>query len=372
MKLKTRRIRRDSARIGPRQEGALRLAARGLGDTEAIARALPVETGLRARLAQRDDLEAARYGMPSSLLELTRRPGVTDILINGRDVWVDRGGGLESIGLDLGDEVACRLLAIRMAAAAGQRLDDASPIVDATINGDLRLHAVLPPLARGGVSVSLRVIRTHAFSLQDLVETGTLRADTAREVHQWVKAGQSILISGATGVGKTTLLATLLGLVPTDQRIVCIEEVSELAADHPHVVRLQARQANVEGEGELGLEDLVRAAVRMRPDRLVLGECRGAEVREVLTALNTGHQGSFATIHANSIEDVPARLLALGMLGGMSESGVGVMAESAFDRVIHMRRSPCGRRYVSELGRLVRGIDGLHGLVDVQFVWNGS
>ena len=363
------RLSRD---VEPEPEGALRLAARGMGDAQAIATASPTQAGLHARLAEKNDLEAARYGMTWPLLELARLPGVTDILINGCDVWVDRGTGLEPVGLELGDDATCRLLAIKMAAAAGQRLDDASPIVDATINGDIRLHAVLPPLAKEGVSVSLRMIRTRAFSLQDLVQAQAFSAATAEQIRGWVVEGCSILISGATGVGKTTLLATLLGLVPRNQRIVCIEEVSELAAEHPHVVRLQARSANIEGEGEMGLEGLVRAAVRMRPDRLVLGECRGAEVREVLTALNTGHQGSFATIHANSIEDVPARLVALGMLGGLSQGSVAVMAQSAFDRVIHMGRSPSGHRYVSEIGRLVRDADGLRGVTDMRFSWDGG
>ncbi len=173
----------------------------------------------------------------------------------------------------------------------------------------------------------------------------------APRLEKEVQSGRSLLISGGTGVGKTTLLAALLGLVPKDQRIVCIEEVSELAVDHPHVVRLQTRQKNVEGKGEIKLEELVRAAVRMRPDRLVLGECRGSEVREVLTAMHTGHRGGGATIHANSIRDVPARLIALGSLGGLDPKTTSLLAQHAFDRLIHVERQG-SHRYVQALGKL--------------------
>lgn len=167
-----------------------------------------------------------------------------------------------------------------------------------------------------------------------------------------------MLVTGATGTGKTTLLAALLSLVPADERIVCIEEAAELQPDHPHVVRLVARRPNVEGAGEIDLAALVRHALRMRPDRVVLGECRGADVREVLTALNTGHDGGCATLHANAVADVPARLEALGALAGMTPRAVAAQAASALDVVVHLRRSR-GRRYVAEVGTVTGGSDGL-------------
>lgn len=343
---------------------ARRLAARGTPAAQAVMQARTSQEGALTRVRDWQHLEASKYGMPPKLLELARQSDVTDILINGSSVWVDRGGGLTPVDLDLGDQEDCKVLAIRMAAAAGQRLDDASPIVDATIRGDIRLHAVLPPLARNGVSISLRTIKTSPFSLEQWVARGAFDERSAKELHELVVGSKSVLISGATGVGKTTLLATLLGLVPRNQRIVCIEEISEITADHPHLVQLQARQANVEGEGEMGLEELVRAAVRMRPDRIVLGECRGPEVREVLTAMNTGHRGSFATIHANSIRDIPARLTALGMLGGMSQESVASLAQHAFDAVIHMRRADDGTRYIAEFGHLTAGNHQLCGVVE--------
>ncbi len=176
----------------------------------------------------------------------------------------------------------------------------------------------------------------------------------------------NVLISGATGSGKTTLLATLLSLVPHDERIVVIEEAGELRPDHPHVVRLLARRANVDGAGSVGLSELVRQALRMRPDRIVLGECRGAEVREVLTALNTGHDGGSATVHANAAADVPARLEALAALAGMSRDAVAAQASSAVDAVVHLRRAGADRglRYVAEVGAVRRSDDGRLEVVD--------
>lgn len=330
-----------------------RLAAQGMAASSAVAMTSADHAGSLSRLETWRELNAASLGMPARLELLLTSPGVTDVLINGRDVWVDRGGGLTRQEMDLGTAQDSRGLAVRMAAAAGRRLDDASPVVDAVLGDRFRLHAVLPPVSREGASISLRVVRTEPFTVEELIESGTLGGEIAAELVAAVEHSKSLLICGGTGAGKTTLLASLLGHVPPDQRIVCIEEVSELAIDHPHVVRLQSRPANVEGEGEVSLDDLVRAAVRMRPDRLVLGECRGAEVREVLTAMNTGHSGSCATIHANSIQDVPARLFALGALAGMDQPTVSALAAPAFDLLVFMERDHVGNRRVTSVGELV-------------------
>ncbi len=332
---------------------------------QAIAQTSPVSAGPAARVNEWRELQASSYGMPGWLLFLLQEPGVTDVLINGSHVWIDDGTGLRRHPRSLEGQIDSRMIAVRMAAAAGRRLDDASPIVDATIDGRFRLHAVLPPLSKGGASISLRVVREHAFTMSDMVRSNTVDGRTAQLLRYLVRQSRSVLISGATGTGQTSLRATMLGLVPQDQRIVCIEEVSELSVDHPHIVHLQTRGANVEGEGALTLEELVRAAVRMRPDRLVLGECRGAEVREVLTAMNTGHSGGFATIHANSIADVPARLVALGMLSGISPDTVGVLAASAFQAVVHMVRDSRGHRLVSDIGRLELVGGELYGVSDL-------
>ncbi len=329
-----------------------RLMARGATSSAAVVESGDAGTGPQARLRQWENLEAAKLGMNPTLMALVRQAGVSDVVISGPNGWADFGRGLEPVDVGLWTEEDCRRLAIQMAAAASRRLDDAQPIVDAVLPGPLRLHAVLPPIAGSGTSVSLRVMRPHPFSLEEWVASGGVTSDQAQSLSGLVSEGRSLLIAGATGSGKTTLMATLLGLVEPEERIVAIEEVSELSVDHPHVIRLQARSPNIEGEGGVGLEELVRAAVRMRPDRLVLGECRGPEVREVLTALNTGHEGGMATIHANSIEDVPARLEALGMLAGMDPAAVGRMAQAAFSRVVFLKRRRDGARTVDALGVL--------------------
>ncbi|WP_241157589.1 TadA family conjugal transfer-associated ATPase [Schaalia sp. ZJ1691] len=283
-------------------------------------------------------LRSISQGLGPKIAHIFTDPAVTDVLINSTQVWVDRGRGLERSVVDIGDERDVKRLAIHMAAACGNRLDDASPIVDGTLPGGIRLHAVLPPLSSSGTVISLRVSGRVDLSIDQLERAGSCTPRVARVLRGLVARRANVVISGATGSGKTTLLSALLALVPADQRILCIEEVSELHPVHPHVVHLCERRANVQGLGAVTLSDLVRAAMRMRPDRLVLGECRGPEVRDVMTALNTGHQGGWATIHANSAQDVPARLLALGALAGMRESEVTAQAVAAFNAVVHLER----------------------------------
>lgn len=287
-----------------------------------------------------------------ALAALVADPLVSDVLVNGpRDVWVDRGRGLEAVECDVGD---VRALAVRLAAAGGARLDDAAPVADARLPDGTRLHAVLPPVAADGALVSLRTLRRRAFALAELVAAGSVHPAVAEVLRGLVEGRANVLVTGGTGTGKTTLLACVLSLVPASERVVCIEEAVELAPDHPHVVHLVARRANVEGAGEVGPAALVRHALRMRPDRIVLGEARGAEVREMLTALNTGHEGGWATVHANAVGDLPARLEALGALAGLDRAAVAAQATSALDAVVHLRRDG-PRRWVAEVGAVVRG-----------------
>ena len=300
---------------------ALTLLARGAPPARATTDASRPGCGAREAAGTLEMLRARQKGMDPALSDLLDDPAVTDVLINGTHAWVDRGGGLVRVDAGIRDEADARHAAIRLASACGARLDDASPIADGTLPGGVRLHAVLPPVSASGALVVSRA---------------------------------NVLVSGATGSGKTTLLSAALSLVPSGERIVCIEEVAEVAPAHPHCVHLVERKPNVEGRGGITLSDLVRAAMRMRPDRLVLGECRGPEVRDVLTALNTGHDGGWATIHANGVRDVPARLAALGVLAGMGEGAVAAQASSALDAVLHMRRDAAGRRWVSEVGVLTR------------------
>jgi pilus assembly protein CpaF len=303
------------------------------------------------------DLErAARAELTGAgpLQALLDAPDITDVLVNGPDdVWVDRGAGLERVPVHLGSATGVRSLAVRLAALGGQRLDDACPTVDARLPDGTRLHAVLEPLAETGAVISLRVLRTRAFTVDELVVGGALPGQWAGLLRSLVLRRANVLISGGTGTGKTTLLAALLSLVPVTERVVTVEEARELRPTHPHVVHLAARRANVEGAGAVDLADLVRNALRMRPDRIVLGECRGAEVREVLMAMNTGHDGGFATLHANAVAVVPARLEALAGLAGMTREAVAAQAAGALDVVLHLRRS-YGTRYLAEIGLVGR------------------
>ncbi|GIG90911.1 TadA family conjugal transfer-associated ATPase [Plantactinospora endophytica] len=268
---------------------------------------------------------------------------VTDVLVNGAKVWVDRGCGLSPVPILLGGPDEVRRLAQRLAAACGRRLDEGSPYVDARLPDGTRLHAVLPPVATSGPYLSLRTFRQRPFTLDDLVRHGTLPRAAAALLAAVVAARLAYLVVGGTGSGKTTLLNTLLGLVPPTERIVLVEDAAELRPVHPHVVGLQARTSNVEGAGSVGLSDLVRQALRMRPDRLVVGECRGAEVVDLLSALNTGHEGGAGTLHANAPGDVPARLEALGLLGGLPRPALHAQVTAALQVLLQVRRTATGR-----------------------------
>ncbi|MEU7757385.1 MULTISPECIES: TadA family conjugal transfer-associated ATPase [Micromonospora] len=315
------------------------------------------------RIAERvhDDLVGA-----GPLAPLLADPQVTDVLVNGVRVWVDRGRGLQQVAVPLGTLDDVRRLAQRLTSAAGRRLDDASPYADARLPDGTRLHAVLPPVATDGPYLSLRTFRQRPFTLDELVERGTVPRPVAPLLAALVAGRLAYLVSGGTGSGKTTLLNTLLGLVPGTERIVLVEDAAELRPVHPHVIGLQARTANVEGAGAVGLGDLVRQALRMRPDRLVVGECRGAEVVDLLAALNTGHDGGAGTLHANAPADVPARLEALGMLGGLPRLALHAQVAAALQVVLQLRRTGEGR-VLDSIGLLLP--DGPDRVVRVVPAW---
>ncbi len=284
------------------------------------------------------------------LEQLLALPGVTDVVVNGPGlVFVDRGGGLERVESPFRNDGEVRRLAVRLAASVGRRLDDGSPFADARLPDGTRVHAVLPLVSDCGTCLSLRIPAVRSLSLSDWVASATMSAEARPILTQLVAARRSFLISGGTGTGKTTLLASLLGLVDADRRIVLVEDSRELRPEHPHVVRLEGRPANSEGVGAITLTDLVRHALRMRPDRLVVGEVRGAELADLLAALNTGHEGGCGTVHANSAADVPARLEALGALGGLSRGALHAQVAAALDILIHLRRLPSGRRWLEEI-----------------------
>lgn len=286
-----------------------------------------------------EELDARLNGLGEILAPLLRLPGITDILVNSTRVWVDCGQGVEPIDDGFSSEEEVRALAITMAAICGKRLDDAVPIVDGILPMGVRVHAVIPPLSGEGTIISLRIPARGGLTLEQMRKGASIDDTTQQILSRMLEVRCNVLISGATGSGKTTLLSALLSSISVNERLICIEEMSELHPAHPHVVHLQARQANTQGRGEVSLSELVRAAMRMRPDRIILGECRGGEVRDIMSALNTGHRGSFATIHANTPAEVPARLSALGALAGMSAEATHVQARAAFDLVVHMERS---------------------------------
>ncbi len=293
------------------------------------------------------------------LAELLADPETSDVVVNGPgDVRVDQGLGWQAAGIHFADEAAVQRLARRLATAAGRRLDDAHPYVDARMADGTRLHAVLAPVAASGTCLSLRVLRPVRHDLSALERRGSLPGVTLPIVSAILRAHLSFLISGGTGSGKTTLLSALLAASPADQRLVIVEDAEELRPPHPHVVRLVARQANVEGAGAISLRDLVRQSLRMRPDRIVVGEVRGAEVVDLLAALNTGHDGSSGTLHANTAGDVPARIEALAALGGVGRDAVHAQLAGAVRVVLHVRRQGPSR-VLSEIAVLRRGTDGL-------------
>lgn len=323
----------------------------------AVAAALRSEGGLVGDEVVLETVDALRRESVGAgpLESLLARSGVTDVLVNGAaEVYVDEGRGLCRTGVRFPDEASVRRLAQRLAASAGRRLDDASPFVDVPLPDGTRFHAVLAPVARPGTCLSLRVPARTGRSLADLETAGAVSPDGAAILSALVDSQVPFLVSGGTGSGKTTLLGAMLARVDSRHRIVIAEDMRELRPDHPHVVSLEARSANVEGAGGVTLRDLVRQALRMRPDRLVVGEVRGAEVVDLLAALNTGHEGGCGTVHANSPADVPARLEALGVAAGLSREAVHAQVAAGLAAVVHLRRDTGGRRWVSEVGVVQR------------------
>ena len=330
-------------------------------DVEAV-RAAAGSSGIvvdeRTISALASDLTADLRGF-GPLEQFLTDPEVTDIVVNGpAEVWVDRGVGMTLTAVRFADDRSVRRLAQRLAASCGRRLDDASPYVDAPLPGGVRLHAVIQPLA-DRVSVSIRVPRHRAWSLADLVAADMLSPRLREELEALMQRRVSFLISGGTGSGKTTLLNSLLSQVPGDERIVIVEDTRELAPGHRHVVSLQTRAPNIERAGEVTMHDLVRQTLRMRPDRIVVGEVRGAEVSDLLTAMNTGHRGGCGTVHANSAADVVPRFEALAALGGVSPGALKALLGAALEAVVHLERDVSGRRRVVELAVVRAGHSGV-------------
>lgn len=308
----------------------------------------------RAASARTADASPALTVHPAfgALAEHVRDERVTDIFVNGTNgLYIDRGRGAEPVPHWQASEREVRDLAVALVAAGGRHLDDQSPCVDVRLDDGIRVHAVLAPVSASGTALSIRVPRVLGADLDALAASGTFSPAQRAWLARLVAERANILITGGTGTGKTTLLTALLTEAGERERIVTIEDVAELRPRHPHHVALEVRQANLEGAGRITLAMLVRESLRMRPDRLVVGECRGEEVRELLTALNTGHDGGAGTLHASGLTDVPARLEALGALAGMDATALARQVVSAFTVVLHLERGADGRRRIARAGR---------------------
>ncbi|HUH53089.1 MAG TPA: ATPase, T2SS/T4P/T4SS family [Microbacteriaceae bacterium] len=310
----------------------------------------------------RDSLSSVERRAFGKTLQLIGLPKVRDVLIQSRksevEVWVDEGSGLKKFTEIALSEHELRDLATNLISAGGRHIDELNPCTDVQLGQGIRVHAVLAPIVTSGAAISIRLPSLKTLSIMDLFRSGICDTTTAKILLNAVKTKKNILISGATASGKTTLLTALLSEVNPDERIISIEDVGEIRPNHPHHLALESRQANSEGIGEVNLDMLLREALRMRPDRIVLGECRGKEVVTLLTALNTGHDGGASTLHANSMNDIPARLEALGTLAGLTPQALARQAASAINMAIHVTRVGTRHR-IEGIGSLTLNDDGL-------------
>jgi pilus assembly protein CpaF len=323
---------------------------------ERDAAALP-EAELEA-LVERVILLATGLGPLEPLLA---DPAVDEVMVNGPDeVYVERRGKLERAGVRFAGQAELMHAIERVLAPLGRRVDEASPLCDARLPDGSRVNVVIPPLSLSGPCLTVRRFRREGFSLRELVANGTLPPALAELLAVCVAARASVLVSGGTGSGKTTTLNALSGAIPGEERIVTIEDAAELRLRQRHVVRLEARPPNLEGRGEVTIRQLVRNALRMRPDRIVVGEVRGAEALDMLQALNTGHDGSLTTVHANSPEDALRRIETLALMAGVGlpHSAVREQAASALDLIVHQTRLPDGARAVESVTEVVRVASG--------------
>jgi pilus assembly protein CpaF len=308
----------------------------------------------RAELAARIVRDTVGLG---PLEELLADPAVEEVMVNGpEDVYVERAGRIEAVDTRFADEEELRNAIERILAPLGRRIDELSPMVDARLADGSRVNVVIPPLAVDGPSLSIRRFGAQRPDPAGLVELGTLSSAQCELLSEAVGARRSVVVSGGTGSGKTTLLNALSSFIDPGERIVTIEDAAELRLQQRHVVRLESRPASVEGRGEVTVRDLLRNALRMRPDRIVIGEVRGPEALDLLTALNTGHDGALSTVHANSAADALSRLETLALMAGIGlpHDAIAEQVQRGIDLVVHLERRPDGSRQVAEMAEVVR------------------
>ncbi|MDQ1583446.1 MAG: pilus assembly protein CpaF [Microbacteriaceae bacterium] len=321
------------------------------------AEQVPLSREERNRLIDEIDADVLGFGPLQTLLS---DEDVTEIMVNGPDqIFVERGGQLQLSASVFTSESQLRRVIERIVSKVGRRIDESSPLVDARLADGSRVNAIIPPLAVNGSALTIRKFAHDPFKIDDLIGFGTLNQDMAYMLEACVKARLNIIVSGGTGTGKTTLLNVLSGYIPSDERIVTIEDAVELQLQQSHVVRLESRSANIEGKGEITIRDLVRNSLRMRPDRIVIGECRGGESLDMLQAMNTGHEGSLSTVHANSPRDAVARLETLVLMAGMDLPlrAIREQLTSAIDVIVQITRLKDGTRRVTHITE-VQGMEG--------------
>jgi len=347
----------DLLSIGSRWERRVRVR-------EAVARVLAEEQmglGADALATVVRELTDEIVGL-GALEPLLADPGVTEIMVNAPDeIWVERGGMLERTGIVLDDERAVRHLIDRIVAPLGLRIDESAPWVDARLHDGSRVHAIIPPLAVRAPTLTIRRFSRAPLTLEDLIARGAVSEQIASFLAEAVRSRRTLIVSGPAGAGKTTLLGALGAHIPLGERVITIEDAAELRLQREHVVALETRPANVEGRGRVTVRDLVRNALRMRPDRVVVGEVRGAEVLDMLQAMNTGHDGSMSTAHANSPGDLLVRLEAMALMGEESLSVEAVRRQlgAALDLIVHVTREADGTRCVAEVAEVSQDASGL-------------
>ena len=321
---------------------------------EQLAQETEVSREDRQRLAAEIADDIFGYG---PLERLLADPSISEIMVNGpKDIWVERAGRLSQTSLTFTDASHLRRIITKMVGQIGRRIDESSPLVDARLPDGSRVNAIIPPLSLSGPLLTIRKFAQNRFAMSELIELGTLSKEAGEFLQNCIKAQLNMLVSGGTGSGKTTFLNALSAAIPDSDRIVTIEDAAELQLDQRHVLRLESRPKNIEGEGEITIRDLVRNALRMRPDRIIVGEARGAEALDMLQAMNTGHEGSLSTVHANSPRDALNRLETMVLMAGyeLPLRAIRSHVSSALDLVIQLDRLDDGSRRIVEISEVQR------------------